>query len=292
MESNSNEVTATVDTQAAISDRYEVETNIVSEPEAEKPKDEPTKEVKQDTADKSDSDTEPSEEPNESKTINPRTAARKAEKERLLRENAIATEKNRQLEAELAKYKQPQPEAKAKDLSQEPNIQDYDDALEYSRDIAKYEAVQAFKQETSKLTQQKQIEAYNEKLQSVVAEKPDFEERVAALLNSGLVTPDIESTILASNMGPELSYHFAQYNGDLLALRGLPKELLPKAIKEIESFIKQGGNQQEKPRVTQAAPPITPPSSTGRTNRSASSYTQEEIENMPLHEYNKIFVKR
>ena len=74
MDTNSNEVTAKVDTQDAITDRYEVETNIVSEPE----KVEPTKEVKQDIADKSDSDTEPSEEPNESKTINPRTAARKA----------------------------------------------------------------------------------------------------------------------------------------------------------------------------------------------------------------------
>jgi hypothetical protein len=288
MTTNSNEVTAAVDTQDAITDRYEVETNIVSEPEV-KTKEEPAKEVEPE----SDSQTEPSEEPQESKTINPRTAARKAEKERLLREIADTKAENARVMAELAKYKQPaQPEAKAKDLSKEPNIQDYDDALEYSRDIAKYEAIQAFKQETSKLTQQKQIESYTERLETFKADKPDFEEKVGALLNSGLVSPEVEGAILSSNMGPELSYHFAQYNGDLLALRGLPKELLPKAIKEIESFIKQGGQQQEKPRVTQAPPPISPPSSTGRTNRSASWYSQEEIENMPLSEYQRVFMKK
>jgi len=216
-----------------------------------------------------------------------------AEKERLLRENAAAAEEIRQLKAENAKYKQPEkPEAKAKDFSQEPNIQDYDDALEYSRDIAKYEAIQAFKQGTSKLTQQKQIDAYNESIELVKASKPDFEEKASALVDSGLVTPEIESAVLSSNLKAELTYHLAQYGGDLMALRGIPKELLPNAIKEIESFIKKGGAQPEKPRVTQATPPITPPSSNGKTNRSVSSYTQEEIENMPLAEYNKIFVKR
>lgn len=289
MEKNSQEVTAPADTKAAIEDRFEVVTNNAPEPEKVEDKSE-----KQEPKPEADSEPEPSEEPKESKTINPRTAARKAEKERLLRENAEAAERNRQLEAELAKYKQStQPEGKQpKDLSKEPNIQDYEDALEYSRDIAKYEAIQAFKQESSKLAQQKKIEAYNERLESVIAEKPDFGEKVGALVESGLITPDIEDAILSSGMGPELSYHLAQYNGDLLALRGLPKELLPKALKEIESFIKKGATSQEKPRVTQAAPPIKPPGNSARTDRSISSYTQEEIENMPLAEFNKLIKRK
>jgi hypothetical protein len=289
MEQNSNVVTDS-DTQAAISDRFEVETNVTVEPE----KVEPVKEDKPEPKPEPDSQTEPTEEPQESKTINPRTQARKAEKERLLRENAEYAERIRQQEAELAKYKQPaQPEGKQpKDLSKEPDILDYEDAIEYTRDLAKYEASQVFKQETSKLNQQKQIDSLAERVEVFRADKPDYDEKVNAMIRSQLITPDIEAAILASKMGEQLSYHLANFDGDLVALRGLPKELLPSAIKEIESFIQKGGEKQEKPRVTQAPPPITPPSSTGKTNRSISSYTQEEIENMPLTEYNKIFMKK
>jgi len=283
MEKNSPEVTAPADTQNAITDRYEVETNVVSEPVKVEP------ETKVETETKPDSEPEPAEEPQESKTINPRTAARKAEKERLLREAAEAKAETARVKAELEQLKQPKPEGKQpKDLSKEPNIQDYEDAVEYTRDLARYDR----KQEALQENQQKKFDAYNEKLESVIAEKPDFEEKVGALVDSGLITPEIEDAVLSSSMGPALSYHLAEYGGDLMALRGLPKELLPKAIKEIEAFIKKGGNPPEKPRVTQAPPPITPPSGMARTDRSASSYTQEEIENMPISEYNRIFVKK
>lgn len=283
MGANSIAVTAPTETQDAISDRYEVETNVTVEPE----KVEPVKEVE--AKPESDSQQEPVEEPQESKTTISRNQERKAKTERLIRENAEAVERNKQLEAELAKYRQPEkPEAKSKDLSKEPNIQDYDDAFEYTRDVAKYEAIQAFTQETSKLNEQKKIDALAEKAEVFKADKPDFDEKVNALIESRLLTPDIENSILSSSMGAELSYHLAQHGGDLLALRGLPKELLPNAIKQIEAFIKKGGTPPEKPRVTQASPPITPPGSSAKTDRSLSSYTQEEIENMPLIEYNRL----
>lgn len=286
METNSNEVTAPVDTQAAIMERFEVETNVEPEKVETEAKPEPKPEA--------DSDMEPNEEPQESKQINPRTAARKAEKERLLRETAEARAEAAQARAELAKYKQPsQPEQpKPKDLSVEPSIQDYDDALEYADDRAVWRANQVFEDRTSKAAQQKQVDAYNESYEIARADKPDFDEKVGSLVQSNLVTPEIESAVLSSDMKAELSYHLANYSGDLMTLRGLPKELLPKAIKEIEAFIKKGGEPQEKPRVTQASPPITPPSNTGRTNRSPSSYTQDEIENMPLTEYQRIFMKK
>jgi len=67
-------------------------------------------------------------------------------------------------------------------------------------------------------------------------------------------------------------------------LRGMPPEALPKAIKTIEAFIKKGGEQQEKPKITKAEPPITPPGVTV-ANRDVSSYSQQEIEDMPLNQY-------
>lgn len=289
MDENSNAVTAPVDTQDAITDRFEVETNITTEPE----KVEKVKEEKTEPKPEDDSESEPPVEPQESKTINPRTQARKAEKERLLRENAEAAERNRQLEAELAKYKQPQqPEAKAKDFTKEPNIQDYGDVLEYVSDLAEWKAAQIFEKQTSRLNQQKQIDALRESVEVFKADKLDFDEKVNLLVESRLLTPDIENCILSSKMGAELSYHLANHGGDLMTLRGLPKELLPNAIKEIEAFIKKGGHQEEKPRVTQAAPPISPPGSTAKTDRSISSYSAEEIENMPLSEFNRRFNKK
>lgn len=267
--------TQVVDTP--VEDRFEVETNIVSE--QVEPAEEPKQEAKVDTKQ------EPAEEPQ--KSINPRTLARKAEKERLIRENAVMAEKLKQYET----AKQPAQEVK-RDTSQEPNIQDYDDVLEYSRDVARYEAIQAFKNETSELTQKKQIEAFAERAEIVRAEKPDFDEKVNFVLDSGLLEPQIEDAIMSSNMSAEVAYHLAQFPGDLIALRGTPQQALPKAMKAIEAFIKNAGATQEAPRVTRAQPPITPPGTATKTDRSLSSYSQEELENMPLTEFNKRFNKK
>jgi hypothetical protein len=267
------EVTTQIVDTAAPEDRFEVETNIVAEPE------------KETAAEEVQAEPTPIEESQEKKSINPRTLARKAEKERLIRENATMAEKLRQFES----AKPPVTEPKVRDTSEEPNIQDYDDVLEYNRDIAKYDAVQAFKQETSRLNTEKRIESFRERAESVRAEKPDFDERLQSLNTSGLITPELDEAIMSSNMSPEVAYHLSQYSDDLMTLRGLPKDMLPKAMKAIEAFIKQGGEKQEQPRVTKAQPPITPPGMSVKTDRSINSYSQEEIENMPLSEFNKRF---
>lgn len=271
------EVTAKAD--SAVEDRFDVQSNVV--PEAEPKEVEPQKDK---TTEEETPDTEPKKEPTEPKPINPRTAQRKAEKERLLRENAALAERVRQLEQS---NKAPEPEQpKARDLSKEPDIQDYDDVLEYTRDIARYE----LRQQLSQAELQKQTQALAEKAEAVRAEKPDFDEKVGALAQSNLITPEIDRAILASPMGAEIAYHLANYGADLMTLRGLPAEALPKAIKAIEAFIKKGG-EPEKPKVTKAAPPITPPGVTANTDRSISSYTQEELEDMPLSEYKRRFMK-
>jgi len=278
MDSNTD-VTAKAD--STVEDRFVVETNVVpesAEPESAKPDKAEPKEVepKKDKTTKAETpDTEPKAEPTEPKPINPRTAQRKAEKERLLMEVATLREQVRNLQPKPTESEQP----KARDLSKEPNILDYDDVLEYNRDLARYDR----RQESLQENLQKQTEALAERAEIVRAEKPDYDERVSALLQSQLVTPDIEKVILASPIGADIAYHLASYGADLMTLRGLPPESLPKAIKAVEAFIKKGG-EQEKPRITKAAPPITPPGVTANTGKSISSYTQEEYENAPLSE--------
>ena len=262
-----------------ITDRFEIQSNVV--PEAEPTKVEPEKDK---TTEAETPATEPKAEPTEPKPINPRTAQRKAEKERLLTENATMREQLRQLQEQSApKAEQP----KARDLSKEPNINDYDDAVEYTRDVARYDRRQEALQENL----QKQTEALAERADAVRAEKPDFDEKVGAIVQSQLVTPDIEKAILASPVGADIMYHLGNYGADLMTLRGLPPAALPQAIKAIEAFIKNGGGQ-EKPKVTKAAPPITPPGVSANTDKDYSKYTQEDWENMPQAEFNKRFIKK
>jgi len=108
---DSTDVTVT-DTQTSKEDNFVVDTNIVAEPEKEAV----TEEVKPEQA--------PSEAPPEAKPINPRTIARKAEKERLIRDNAVMAEKLKQFESN----KQPEPEAEQeRDYSKPPVESDYDE---------------------------------------------------------------------------------------------------------------------------------------------------------------------
>lgn len=281
METNT-EVTAPAD--STVQDSITVETNVV--PEAEPAKVEPEKDK---TTEVETPATEPKQEPTEPKAINPRTAQRKAEKERLLRENATLAERVRQLEE--ANKAPASDEPKARDLSKKPDIQDYEDVLEYTEALATWKAGEIFESKTSQLQLQKQTEALAERAAIVRAEKPDFDEKVSALVQSQLITPDIEKAILASPVGADIGYHLANYSADLMTLRGLPPESLPAAIKAIEAFIKNGG-EQEKPKVTKAAPPITPPGVTANTEKNYSNYTQEDWENMPQAEFNKRFMKK
>ena len=269
-------VTAPVDTkEPATSDRFEVETNI-----------EPTE-----VEDKgSKPQVEPTEAPPQPKPVNPRTEKRKAEKERLIRENAIKDEQLRQTQAELAALKAPKQEVKQKDPTKEPNVADYDDVLEYTRDMAKFEANNLLSerdQQYQSVQEQRLNEVFEEQLDEVRATTPDIDDKIQTLYDAGLIPPTIERAVLSSSMSGKLAEHLANFPGDLQQLNSIRPELLPKAIKSIEVFIKKGP-QVEKPRLTNAAPPISPPGNGAKTDRSINSYSQEEIENMPISEFKKL----
>ncbi len=159
--------------------------------------------------------------------------------------------------------------------------------LEYTEDLATWKAGEIFESKTAQLNLQKQIQALAERAEIVRAEKPDYDEKVVGLIESKLITPDIEREILSSPISADVAYHLAEYGADLMTLRGLPAEALPKAIKAIEAFIKKGGEPQEKPKITKAEPPIAPPGVTVNAHRPLSSYSQQEIEDMPLIKFNR-----
>lgn len=241
----------------------------------------------------------PAETPEQQKNL--RNQQRKAQKERLIRENAVKDEQLKTLQTELAKYTQPKKaEVKPKDLSKEPDINQYKgknqadslgDYLDFTSDLAEYRTNAVLSERDKKAAEAekaKRIDSFNEQVNDVRTQMPDFDSKVSQLYEAGLIPQPIEDAILSSNISGKLAEHLIKFPGDLQQLNSYRPELLPQAIKKIEAFIKQGGQPQEKPRVTQATPPIKPPGNTARTDRSINSFTQEEIENMPISEYKKI----
>lgn len=276
-------VTAPADTTDK-SDGIEVETNIEPTPEnsvedkGSKPK------------------SEPKEAPQPEKPVNPRTQQRKAEKERLIRENAELKERNRANEEKL-NPKQPEQQTRQVDLSKRPDITKYTQAqyLDYVEDLAKYNASELLSERDKKSAEAErnnQIASFQEQTTDIRNAMPDFDDRMQKLYDAGLVSAPIENAVLKSSMSGKLAEHFINFPGDLKQLNDYRPELIPQAIKAIENFIKAPKeSKEEKPRITQATPPIKPPGNSAKTDRSINSYTQEEIENMPLSEYRAQFMK-
>lgn len=234
------------------------------------------------------------------KPLNPRTAQRKAEKERLIRENAAKDEQLKQLQAELARFKPVEAKVTAKrevDLSKEPNIADYTDAIEYARDLAKYDANQIIAERDKKSAEQtrtQQIEAYQEQANVIRATMPDFDEKVSQLYEAGLIQPHLEKEILASSDSAKLTEHFVKFPGDLQALNMYKPEAIPAALKQIKAWMKTQGTApaQPAPRQSQAKPPITPVGQKASITKDINQLTQEELEAMPQHEFEAKYYKR
>lgn len=280
-----SEVTASADTAK---DTIEFETtNPPPETGSEKVVTEPKKE-----ADKPAAPEEPK------KPINPRTVERKREKERLLTENATLKERLTQMEKQSPKAD----ESKAEfDPSVKPDITKYTDAIEYADHLSQhntYTALQKRDEQAELAVRETQIDAFEERADALRAEKPDFDQKLQEIKASRLITQPIEKVIMASPMNADLTYHLAAFPGDLLQLRGLPENMLPKAIKQLEAFIKNptAANAapagQTPPRQTQAKPPIVPVGNKTNITKNVTELTQEELENMPQSEFEAKYMKR
>lgn len=199
-------------------------------------------------------------------------------------------ERERQANAELrAEIERLRAGKQSQGVDAEPKLEDFDDAIEWSKAQAKWEAKQAL--EVYKAEQQKQVQ--QAQLQELIAEHeereeayfesvPDYEEKVTALLQSGYVTPEIQVAVLHSDMSPQLAYYFANYTDgqqDLMALQSIKNNpaALRQAISKIEAYVKQHSGTAVK--TTKAAPPINPPkSNVGGNSKDFASMSQKEMD--------------
>lgn len=237
--------------------------------------------------------------PEPQKTPNPRVQQRKAEKERFIRDLATKDEQLRAVNERIAKLETPSKPANVApdlDLSKEPDITKYTDPFLYAQHLAKFEAHQVLGERDKKdaeAKQQKLVEAFDEQAEAIKVRMPDFENRVIELYNSGLITKEINDAVLSSPNSAELAEHFVNFPGDLKALSNYRPEAIPQALKQISNWMKtQASAPNNQKRQTQASAPITPVGQKASISKNLDSLTQEELENMPQHEFEARYMKK
>lgn len=145
----------------------------------------------------------------------------------------------------------------------EPQPSDYNDAFDYARDLAKFEArkmIQAEKQAEANVkaqeAQQKVLSTWNERINEAKQELADYDEMIAS---SDVVIHDvIRDAILESDVGPRILYHLAENEDFAKKFAGMP---LPQALKELGKLEFKYSPSEDKAvavRKSKAPPPINP----------------------------------
>lgn len=176
--------------------------------------------------------------------------------------------------------------AVAKAQDGEPDIDDFENVLDYLKAHNQWSSEQALKafkteQETTAKEQQAHAEyeakqeSFNERVDALIETVPDFYERASALYQQGLVTPAMESAILDSPVGEMVSLYFMANPHELEALAQATEAQVYRAVALIEAHLLQGqGRQQQQvqqgtvKRTTTAAAPITPVKPSANTQAS------------------------
>ena len=226
---------------------------------------------------------ETSEKPEEPQDKEPRKPGRR-ERQRQREFEQVLQEKAK-LEQELQRFK-----SGTKDqVTEEPKIEDYDDVIAWSKAQAKWEAKQelnAYKAEQEQAQEQqylqKQVAEHEAREEAFQQQFPDYEEKVTALVQSGLITPEVQKAVVSSDMSERIAYHLTQFPSDALQLAQIGqsgnKQAMRQAIATIEDFI-ESNPQVAAVKQTKATSPISPvKSNSGSTTPDPTKMSLREFE--------------
>lgn len=220
----------------------------------------------------------------------------------LSNENAVLRQQlmEFQQQQQAAGGKRPEQNAAvAKAQDGEPNVDDFENVLDYLKAHNQWSSEQALKafkteQETTAKQQQAQAEyqtkqdSFNERVEGLLDHVPDYFERAAALYQQGLITPSIESAILDSPVGEMVTLYFMANPNELAQLAQGTEAQAYRAVALIEAHLLQGQGQQQQQvqqgavkRTTTAAAPITPVKPSANTQASIR-------DDMPYEEWVKL----
>lgn len=183
------------------------------------------------------------------------------------------------LKAEVAQLRQAipqpaQPQAAKAAPEGEPTLDKYDyDIAAFTRahaDWAVKEALSARDQEqqtrAKEAERQEALSKYEEQVQSVLDEHPDFYE-VVGTINPQFLSPELEAAIIRHPQGARLAYHIATNDDDAFLLASTRPELVAAAVdrlaKRLNAPAPAAKPAAPKP-ITQA--PAPPPSLAGKSS--------------------------
>lgn len=213
-------------------------------------------------------------------------------------------ERNEALIAEVARLQalsevnaakeSPETKKAAGDENKRPSEADFDNVVDYIRAdnawlaadaVAK--ALKADKEATADAAKKAETEAefrkkadnYNSRMDPIMEANPEYLDTIGKIYQAGLVTPPLESAIVDSPVGEQITLHFIQNPQELKMFKTLSEAQTYKVIGLLEARFenaKSSGSQgqQAAVRTTKAAAPITP---IGKKTTSTGSKAPEEM---------------
>jgi hypothetical protein len=206
----------------------------------------------------------------EEKKQNPKLEKRFSE---LTRQRKEAEAKVKELEDRLAareSFREPQ---QAPESNRKPSPDDFKDAFEYAESLAQWSAEQALakreqeiKQREVEAQRQTVIKTWQQKLETTIAELPDYQEMVASSTVS--VNDTVRDAILESDVGPRILYELASDDEMAEKLSTMTTASALKLIGRLEAKFEKTEEPAKAEKKTVAAKskapePIRPLRSTG-----------------------------
>ena len=249
-----------------------VEETPVSEPVAEEGQSEPAV-TEQETTETEERKPNPKLE----KRFSELTKARKAAEEQAAQERSA----REALEARLQALEGQQSNKKTNEVNTKPQPDDYADAFRYAEALAEWSANEAvarreqeIKQQAEQAKQQEVMKTWQQKLEAVKAELPDYEDMVAS--STVAVNDAVRDAILESDVGPRILYELASDDELGAKIANLSTAQALKMIGKLEAKFEVQAEEPAKSKpvaVKSNAPkPINPIRGTG----SQSVYTDGE----------------
>lgn len=133
----------------------------------------------------------------------------------------------------------------------EPDITQYTDIREYTRDLVKWEREQQTQQQTKAeqiRKEQDTLSTYQQKVYAFADEHPDFFEAVGSI-DTQLLPAELQAAVMAHELGPQIAYHLANDEDALFNLASIRAEFMPAAVARLASRLSAA------PASTAAAPP-------------------------------------